>query len=314
MEQAAILIVDDDAMSREILARRLSPLGFDTTGAAGGEDALVLVGRRRFDLVLLDITMPGMSGMDTLSALRRQYSMTDLPIIMVTAQQESEAIVEALAHSANDYVTKPIDFPVALARIRTQLLLRETLLALAEANQKLERLSFQDGLTGVANRRCFDEYLEREWKRAKRDQIPVSLIFIDIDLFKAFNDTYGHEAGDNTLKAVARAMSAEAKRSTDLVARYGGEEFVAVLPDTDEESAARVGEAMRAGIARLAIPHAKSSVAGSVTISVGVATRYPAREPLVTTLISAADGALYRAKDDGRNCVRIADALEVIAE
>ncbi|HEY3417774.1 MAG TPA: diguanylate cyclase [Armatimonadota bacterium] len=312
--QAAILIVDDDAMSREILSRRLSPFGYATTTAAGGEEALVLIGEQRFDLVLLDITMPGLSGMDTLAALRAQFTVTDLPIIMVTAQQESEAIVGALAQGANDYVTKPIDFPVALARIRTQLLLHDTLLALADANQQLERLSFQDGLTGVANRRSFDDFLEREWKRARRDRSSISLIFIDIDLFKAYNDTYGHEAGDTTLKEVARAMSAMVKRATDLVARYGGEEFVAVLPDTDEEVAFLLGQAVRAAVEELAIPHAASPTTGRVTVSVGIATRFPAQTPATSTLISAADGALYQAKHDGRNCVRCADALEAIAE
>jgi len=176
---------------------------------------------------------------------------------------------------------------------------------LQEANIKLEKYSYQDGLTLVANRRMFDTLLEREWATARREKRPLSLIMIDIDFFKHYNDTYGHQAGDDCLKRIASTLDAVSKRSTDLVARYGGEEFVLMLPNTDMQHAQRLAEHCRKDIAALHIPHASSAAANVVTISVGVVAALPVPEMRAAELIEAADQALYRAKDGGRNRVEV---------
>ncbi len=305
VEHGALLLVDDDEMTRDMLSRRLERIGYTVTPASDGDQALELIAREPFDVVLLDIKMPGLTGFQVLQAIRRIHSVTDLPVVMVTSSDDSDSIVEALELGANDYVTKPIDFPVAIARVRTQLLLRRMVLALEEANQKLERLSFLDGLTNIANRRRFDEFLEREWRRGLRDGTPISVIMTDIDFFKAYNDTYGHEAGDEILKMVAGALSATLNRPADLVARYGGEEFVVVLPGTDSGGAALLAERLRGGVESLQIAHAGSRVGVHVTISLGVATMVPQRGVSPDVLVAAADQALYQAKHEGRNRVRV---------
>ncbi len=306
VDRARLLVVDDDEPTRDVIVRRLQRIGHAVTGARDGGEALELIAAEPFDAVLLDIKMPGLTGFDVLRAVRRTRSVTDLPVIMVTSSDDSDSIVEALELGANDYITKPLDFPVALARIRTQLLLRHVVVALEAANRQLERLSFLDGLTGIANRRRFDESLAREWRRAQREQAPLSVILVDIDFFKAYNDRYGHEAGDEILKRVAAALDGAVNRPADVVARYGGEEFVAVLPGTDADGAVRLGERLRAAVAELAIAHAGSAAGEHVTISVGVATAVPARDAAPEALVAAADRALYQAKRDGRNRVRVA--------
>src|SRR5262245_14260660 len=255
VEHGVLLVVDDDEMTRDMLSRRLERIGYTVTAAADGNLALDLIAREVFDVILLDIKMPGLSGFQVLQAIRRIHSVTDLPVVMVTSSDDSDSIVEALELGANDYVTKPIDFPVTIARVRTQLLLRRMVLALEEANQKLERLSFLDGLTNIANRRRFDEFLEWEWRRGLRDGTPISVIMTDIDFFKAYNDTYGHEAGDEILKKVAGTLALTLNRPADLAARYGGEEFVVVLPGTDSGGAALLAERLRGAVEGPQIAH-----------------------------------------------------------
>lgn len=184
---------------------------------------------------------------------------------------------------------------------------RETDL-LAEANAQLERLSNVDGLTGLANRRSFDSYLEREWQRAMREKQPLTLIMADVDHFKSFNDTYGHQAGDDCLRQIATVIREGASRATDLAARYGGEEFVVVLPGTETTGAAQVAEKIQASVVGLAIPHKASAAGGFVTISLGVAGIAAGKCASPAELIAAADQAMYEAKQKGRNQVRVADA------
>jgi diguanylate cyclase (GGDEF)-like protein/PAS domain S-box-containing protein len=174
---------------------------------------------------------------------------------------------------------------------------------LKEANERLELLSSSDGLTQVANRRCFDQTLEREWNRLKRTKEPLSLIMCDVDFFKLYNDSYGHQSGDDCLRSVAAAMSETARRGGDFIARYGGEEFVVVLPGTETKGALNVAENIRHAIERLDLEHSKSQVAPLVTLSLGVATVIPCEEGTPELLIKCADQALYTAKSSGRNCV-----------
>jgi diguanylate cyclase (GGDEF)-like protein/PAS domain S-box-containing protein len=174
---------------------------------------------------------------------------------------------------------------------------------LKEANERLERLSASDGLTQVANRRCFDQTIEREWNRLKRTKKLLSLIMCDVDFFKLFNDTYGHQGGDDCLRSVAKALSETARRGGDFVARYGGEEFVVVLPETESEGAISVAEKIRLAVEKLSIAHSKSKVAPFVTLSLGVATVIPSDAGTPEFLIKCADNALYQAKSSGRNRV-----------
>ncbi len=174
---------------------------------------------------------------------------------------------------------------------------------LKKANDELQKIASLDGLTRIANRRKFDEYLACEWQRAYRDQQPISLILCDIDYFKPYNDNYGHQSGDDTLQQVAQTLEKQCRRPADLMARYGGEEFVAVLPDTDQNGAMNVGENLRKAIQSLNIPHAHSQVAPFVTISSGVSCAVPDHTTSPETIIKAADAALYRAKETGRNRV-----------
>lgn len=181
-------------------------------------------------------------------------------------------------------------------------------------NENLQRISLSDGLTGIANRRYFDEFLEREWERAKRDKKTIALLMVDIDFFKSYNDTYGHIAGDACLKLLAKGLEAMPKRSIDIVARYGGEEFVVVLPDTNQLGAAVVGEKVRCAVEELNIEHKGSSISERVTVSVGIAVMMPDYDAIPATIIAAADAALYQSKRQGRNRVHLAtcDTIESI--
>ena len=178
---------------------------------------------------------------------------------------------------------------------------------LKEANERLERLSASDGLTGVANRRCFDQTLQREWSRLQRTKDPLSLIMCDVDFFKLYNDAYGHQGGDDCLKSVAQALQENARRGGDCVARYGGEEFAVIMPSTEEKNAVLVAEKIRQGVEQKDIPHMKSTVAPHVTLSLGVATIIPDDLETPESLIKRADEALYRAKSSGRNRVVLWD-------
>ncbi len=305
-DEGSLLVVDDDPANRDLLSRRLERVGYRVITASGGREALELIARETFDLVLLDQLMPDILGIDVLREVRRTTSSLELPIIMVTAKGDSSDVVSALQVGANDYITKPVDFPVAMARITTQLTLRRVTRELEEANRRLYRYSYVDGLTGIANRRHFDEFLAREWRELARRRAPLSLILIDIDCFKPYNDNYGHEAGDRTLKSVAQAIAGVVQRESDLAARYGGEEFVVVLPATPREAARDLAERIREAVAGLGLPHAHSLATDHVTLSLGLATVVPDVAQPPVSLVLAADGALYEAKEGGRNRVAVA--------
>ena len=176
---------------------------------------------------------------------------------------------------------------------------------LKEANERLERLSTSDGLTGVANRRCFDQTIQREWTRLQRTKDSLALIMCDVDFFKLFNDTYGHQGGDDCLKSIAKALQETTRRGGDCVARYGGEEFAVIMPETDEKSAVHIAEKIRQAVEKMAIAHSKSSIALCVTLSLGVTTVVPDDQGTPELLIKCADKALYLAKSSGRNRVMV---------
>jgi len=269
------------------------------------------------DLIMLDIRMPEMDGIELCRRIKTTEPYRDVPVIMVSAQAEAAFLQEAFDAGAMDFISKPIDRIELLSRVRSALALKQErdlrksrereLLRLArqleEANRRLERLSSLDPLTGLANRRALDGFLEMEWRRARRDREPLSVVLIDVDQFKAYNDAYGHPAGDSALRRVAEVLSDATHRPGDMVARYGGEEFAVVLSQTGEGGAHVVAESLRARVESLAIPHRASDAAPVVTISLGVATIVPTDGP-AEALLASADGALYTAKREGRNLVR----------
>ena len=422
--QAAILIVDDAPSSLGLLQDILRGQGYRTFVATSGERALDLAGRIQPDLILLDVMLPGLDGLETCSRLKNQPSTADIPVIFVSACSDTDDIVAGFDRGAADYIAKPLRLPEVCARVRAQLQIRSASQAHTQQVQRLrmivdgmdeglvllgqdgriqyanpaserclgytdhelagrrlaellaeprasdvaawfdidgahdrcrgtrevllrqpdgslramdlnlspilspiatgerlwvallhdithhkqsanalQRAALADPLTGIANRRQFDACLEHEWQRALRSARPLSLLVIDVDHFKLYNDLFGHAAGDQCLQAVASALQGHALRAADLAARYGGEEFVLLLPETPLEGAAKLAEAIRADVEGLRVPHPRSTTSEFVTVSVGAATMVPTSFDELRSLFLAADRAMYDAKAAGRNGV-----------
>ncbi|QOY93135.1 diguanylate cyclase [Massilia sp. UMI-21] len=426
VRQAAILIVDDSPASLGLLQDILRGQGYRTFVAASGERALDLAQRVQPDLILLDVMLPGLDGLETCRRLKTNASTAEIPVIFVSACSDTEDIVAGFDQGAADYIAKPLRLPEVVARVRAQLNFRSAnqshtqqakrlrmivegmdeglmllgqdgriqyanpaserclgysetelagrplaaLLAEPAANDylayfdrrdaqpddtvlercrgtrevllhqrdgslramdlslspmasgeqlyvallhdithhkqsetALQRAALADPLTGIANRRQFDACLEREWQRAMRTARPLSLLVLDVDHFKLYNDLLGHAAGDQCLQAVASTLQAHALRATDLAARYGGEEFVLLLPDTPHAGAAKLAESIRADVERLRVPNPRSSTSDFVTVSIGAATFVPTQFDDIRSLFLTADRAMYEAKAAGRNRV-----------
>ncbi|SFD46047.1 diguanylate cyclase [Massilia yuzhufengensis] len=421
--QAAILIVDDAPASLGLLQDILRNQGYRTFVATSGERALDLAQRLQPDLILLDVMLPGLDGLETCSRLKTLPRTADIPVIFVSACSDTDDIVAGFDRGAADYIAKPLRLPEVCARVRAQLQMRaasrsntqqverlrmivdgmdEGLMLLGQdgriqyanpASQRclgtdardlagrglaellaepsaqeieswfdtrdtgapgqarsarevlvrhpdgslrpmdlslspmasseqlwvallhdishhkqsenaLQRAALADPLTGIANRRHFDACLEREWQRAIRVAKPISLLVLDVDHFKLYNDLFGHAAGDQCLQAVASTLQSHALRATDLAARYGGEEFVLLLPDTSHGGAAKLAESIRHEVERLRVPNPRSTTSGFVTVSVGAATFVPSQFDDIRSLFLAADRAMYDAKAAGRNSTK----------
>jgi len=247
------------------------------------------------DLILLDIQMPAMDGYEVCQRLKRNENTRNIPVIFVTSMTDEEDEIKGLALGAADYITKPYRLAIIKARLRNHLQLKRQ-------RDQLSRLSTLDSLTGIANRRAFETTLEQEWRRAVRHSNELALIFSDIDYFKAYNDNYGHMAGDTCLKEVAQTLASVPNRGADLVARYGGEEFVCLLPECDLDAAENIAEKMRTDILALNIPHSYSETHPSISLSFGIACITPRKSQCIPSdLIVAADKMLYQAKEQGRN-------------
>jgi diguanylate cyclase (GGDEF)-like protein len=302
-----ILIVDDTPDNLRCLSEILAQKGYDTRTVINGRMALIAAETVPPELILLDICMPGIDGYQVCDKLKSEPRTCDIPIIFLSALDDVSDKVRAFEIGGVDYITKPFQTAEVLARVKTHLMLYRLQLELQLANQELKRLVNLDGLTQLANRRCFNEHLEQEWRRLMRDQQPLSLILCDIDFFKQYNDTYGHPAGDDCLRQVAAVLQSCVKRPADLAARYGGEEFAIILPTTPKLGAIELAQRIQSKVCQLQQVHATSSVSPYVTLSLGSATLVPQVDRSPHHLIAAADQALYQAKQSGRNCFAVAD-------
>lgn len=289
--RAQLLVVDDQPINIRLIHKIFSD-DHDVFMAASGEQALAFCRRTPPDLVLLDVVMPDINGLEVCRALKQSPDTASIPVIFVTALDNPDEEAACWDAGAVDFITKPINAQTTRNRVRAHLMLKYQ-------SDILRRLAWIDGLTGVANRRQFDERLEREWKRCRRDGIPLAAAVIDIDYFKAFNDTYGHLTGDDCLRRVARAAASALQRPEDFIARTGGEEFTCVLPDTDAAGAMQVAKRIATEIRALQISH-EHSATGHVTVSIGIADSAGPVAPSVEDLIKRADTALYAAKHRGR--------------
>ncbi len=303
-----ILLVDDSRSARQLTAAYLADMGHPAVEAADGNAALALYQQDRPDLVLLDVEMPVMDGYTLAKEIRQNDHDHWVPIIFLSGRVADEDIERGIEAGGDDYITKPVSPIVLRAKLHAMQRItdmRKRLLQvsdeLQDANRALVKLSSLDGLTNILNRRSFDAALEVEWHRGMRTGRPLALILGDVDYFKRFNDTYGHDSGDKCLRAVAGALSKAARRASDMVARYGGEEFVILMTDTSEQSAMQIGDRVLEAVRNLQIPHIGSKTADHVTMSLGVSTCLPTLSMAPQDLIRAADSALYQAKADGRN-------------
>jgi diguanylate cyclase (GGDEF)-like protein len=294
-----LLVVDDQAANIQLLYQAFRA-DHQVLMATSGEQALAACIDKQPDLVLLDVVMPGMDGYQVCEHLKANEATRDIPVIFVTAHDDVAAETRGLELGAVDFIAKPINPAIVRVRVRTHLTLKRQ-------SDLLRQWATIDGLTGVGNRRHFDERLAVEWARALRQGSSLSLVMVDVDQFKLFNDEYGHQAGDDCLRRVAGALKLRLKRPADLLARYGGEEFVCLLPDTDMPGVQALAWQMCQDVQSLAIAHSASPVASHVTVSVGVCVKPPGAASSAAELLRGADVQLYRAKSRGRNQACVAE-------
>lgn len=315
----SILIVDDKPENLLVLKDYLNTIDCNIITAKSGKEALGYIRHYEFALLLLDLKMLEMHDLVT----------ADIPIIFIADNSlDQGSLFKGYEVGAVDFLTKPIEPVILRSKVRVflelyqqkKLLVKQTemlesnvkeLLKLKEINCQLESLSSLDGLTGIPNRRHFDQSIKTYWKNAMREQQPLSLVMIDIDSFKAYNDTYGHLQGDDCLILVAKTLASNVNRPNDFVARYGGEEFIAVLPHSDKKGAFKVAERMRKSIEKLAVKHHTSCVSDCVTISLGVSEIIPQASDSIADFINNGDNALYLAKQLGRNKVHMGNLSRI---
>lgn len=317
---AMVLLVDDQAMIGEAVRRGLAQEdNIDFHFCADPHQAIAQAILIKPTVILQDLVMPGLDGLTLVREYRANPATRDIPIIVLSTKEDPLIKSAAFAAGANDYLVKLPDNIELVARIRYHSRSYMTLLQRDEAyralrvsqqqlldtNLVLQRLMNSDGLTGLSNRRHFDEYLELEWRRSTREQTQISLLMIDVDYFKAYNDAFGHLEGDEALRQVAKAIRANSSRPSDLPARYGGEEFALVLPNTSPGGARLLAEKLRQTIAGMNIPHIAPSQGSSLTVSIGLATVVPQVGSHSRQLIQTADQGLYAAKHNGRNQVAV---------
>ncbi|ODT22481.1 MAG: diguanylate cyclase response regulator [Kaistia sp. SCN 65-12] len=294
-KRPSILIVDDEVSNIEILSAVLEE-DHDIYFATSGDEAITTARAALPDLILLDVLMPGTDGYEVCAALKADPLLADVPVIFTTALGDQEAEVKGLTLGAIDYITKPISPIVVRARVRNHLEMKRM-------RDDLATLAVTDALTGLGNRRRLEQALNIETARLALGGGTLSVIILDIDFFKRFNDLYGHTAGDRCLTMVAAALNRAVHHASDLTIRYGGEEFACVLPETEHEHAMDIAHGIRERVEALSIPHSGSDVAATVSVSIGVATAVCVPGATPEAWVKAADAELYKAKAAGRNSV-----------
>ena len=293
-KQNSILIVDDENLQIKALAHLLEA-DYTIYVAKNGEAALEVANKYLPDLILLDILMPDMDGYETISLLKANPKTQNIPVIFTTGLRDEEDEIKGLKHDVADYITKPFNSQIVTLRVRNQI-------KIVNQMRAIERLSRIDQLSNIPNRRFFVERIELDWSTSIRKFQPISILILDIDHFKKYNDTYGHQQGDNAIRETARILTESINRPRDFAARYGGEEFIVLLPDTDQNGAMQIAERIRANIEAAEIPkHESTSVATKITVSIGVNTIVPRVSDSMDMFISHADDALYASKANGRN-------------
>lgn len=294
-----------------MVAECVRTLGHDVAYAENGERCLQYVAENEVDLILMDVEMPGLNGIEATKKLREIKKADWFPIIFLTSHTDDESYVNGILAGGDAYLAKPISplrLQITVVAMERIYMMRQKLYKAQKEtqrlNKELEQLSYFDQLTGLANRRNFDLTLEKQFALSRRNRTPLSLIMCDVDHFKLYNDTYGHQQGDHCLATVAKQLAGQVMRPTDLACRYGGEEFAAILPDTTLDGALLIAEKMRAAVFGLGLPHTASKVASVVSLSLGVAS-HQGQFHNSAELIKAADDMLYQAKEKGRNRVEV---------
>ncbi len=321
-----ILIVDDIPNNILFLKKIFATQGYHIRQANNGSQAIKEIGVKIPDLILLDINMPIMDGYQVCKIIKSNPRTQEIPIIFLSGCDRADDKIKAFNLGGIDYITKPFYPEEVLIRTKNQItiqeqkkqLIRQNLslqkeiekrklaeASLRKANQKLEELATIDDLTRVANRRHFNQYLSQQWQQMTREQKPLALIICDVDHFKLYNDTYGHQQGDDCLRHVAQILSAHAKRKTDLLARYGGEEFAVILPYSSWQGALYIAQTICDAVLEAHIPHESSTTSDYVTLSIGVSCIIPDQENSPDDLLKNADKALYQSKSKGRNQVNV---------
>ncbi|GBU20820.1 diguanylate cyclase response regulator [Fibrobacteres bacterium R8-0-B4] len=291
-KKLSILIVDDEKSNIDVLTHILRDK-YKLFIAKNGEGALKIARDNLPNLILLDVIMPEMDGFEVLAQLKASEHTNKIPVIFITGQDSKEAEINGLSKGAVDYITKPFNNMIVDARVNTHM-------KIVEQMRIIERMSIMDELTELPNRRYFNDQLAREWGRAIRETLSISLLIIDVDKFKVYNDTFGHPQGDTLLHTVAGVFKESLKRPADFVARWGGEEFIMLLPGSDLEGAINVAERVRSSVESTIIP-CIDGTSTSATVSIGVNSERPIIHLPAAGFVSRADKALYEAKESGRN-------------
>ncbi|MCL1906092.1 MAG: diguanylate cyclase [Clostridiales bacterium] len=300
IKKGSVLIVDDEESNIIALTHILDPY-YTVFAVKDGQDAIEVAEEFCPDVVLLDVIMPEMNGYDVIGAMKRSEKTCDIPVIFITGLNNAEDEEKGLDLGAADYISKPFSPAVVKLRVQNQIKILNQL-------RVIERLSTEDQLTAIPNRRGFDKRMDMEWARAIRENTCISILVMDIDKFKAYNDTYGHQQGDAVLRSVAKTIESSLNRPGDFAARWGGEEFVVLLPKTDINGAENIANRIRLNISDVVISCADGTKT-RVTVSIGINTRAPGQDSLHNSFIEEADKALYKAKQTGRNRVCRPDSM-----
>jgi len=290
-----LLLVDDQPANIHAL-HQVFAIDYQVLATTDGQKALDIALRQQPDLILLDVVMPGLDGFEVCRRLKADPNTRDIPVIFLTASANPESEEQGLDAGAVDFIAKPFNPKIVKARVKTHVTLKRQ-------NDLLRHWVFIDGLTDISNRRHFDDRLASEWGRSQRSGAPLSALLIDVDNFKLFNDTLGHQSGDECLQHVAKALVTGLRRPSDMVARYGGEEFVCLLPDTDEEGAVHLAEQLRQRVYHQTQPEVTGAAWPAVTVSIGVGVARLSTMRHAADMLREADQNLYRAKESGRNRV-----------